>query len=80
VTDQTGHPARDGAVPRRPSLYRTVLGVAVAAIVAAWLPFSILYIDALTRHATVLAKAGSAPQTVAAGHGQSIRPITTRTS
>ena len=43
-------PARAGAA--RPSLYRRVLGLGVAAIVAAWLPFSVMYISALNRHAT----------------------------
>lgn len=68
---------------RRPPLYRTVLGIAVAALVAAWLPFSILYINALSKHSAVVAKAGSAPQTVTASTGhpaQSLAPVTTRTS
>ena len=43
-------PARAAAA--RPSLYRRVLGLGVAAIVAAWLPFSVMYISALNRHAT----------------------------
>ncbi|MGB0091387.1 MAG: hypothetical protein WBP81_02465 [Solirubrobacteraceae bacterium] len=43
-------PAR--ATAARPSLYRRVLGLGVAAIVAAWLPFSVMYISSLNRHAT----------------------------
>ena len=43
-------PARAAAA--RPSLYRRVLSLGVAAIVAAWLPFSVMYISALNRHAT----------------------------
>ena len=47
---------------RGPSLYRTVLSLAVAAIVAATLPFSALYLTALQRPpATVTAI--SAPHT-----------------
>jgi hypothetical protein len=43
-------PARAAAA--RPSLYRRVLSLGVAAIVAAWLPFSVMYVSALNRHAT----------------------------
>jgi hypothetical protein len=41
--------------PRRrgPSLYRAVLSIAVAALVAAWLPFSVMYLDALNKRAAV---------------------------
>jgi hypothetical protein len=65
------------------SLYRTILGIVVGALVAAWLPFSILYINALSRHAVAAAKAGGAPQTAGAGgiqQNRSLAPITTRTS
>ena len=37
---------------RRPSLYRTVLSLAIAAVVAAWLPFSMFYITAVNKQAT----------------------------
>ena len=38
------------------SLYRTVLSLAIAAIVAAWLPFTVMYVTALHKHpATVSA-------------------------
>ncbi len=40
------------AATARPSLYRRVLSLGVAAVVAAWLPFSVMYITALNRHAT----------------------------
>ena len=41
-------PTTAAAVHRRGrSLYRTVLSLAVAAVVAAWLPFSVLYVTAL---------------------------------
>jgi hypothetical protein len=41
---------------RRRSLYRTVLSLAVAAVVAAWLPFTVMYVTALhKRPATVTA-------------------------
>lgn len=39
---------------RRRSLYRSVLSVAVAAIVAAWLPFSVMYVTALHKHSTTV--------------------------
>lgn len=37
---------------RRRSLYRTVLSLAIAAVVAAWLPFSMFYITAVNKQAT----------------------------
>lgn len=37
---------------RRPSLYRTVLSLGIAAVVAAWLPFSMFYITAVNKRAT----------------------------
>ena len=67
---------------RKPALYRTVLSIAVAALVAAWLPFSILYVNAVTQHAVAAAKAGSGLPTAAAG-GQAApapTPVTTRAS
>jgi hypothetical protein len=80
MTEQR-QPVRSAGHRRKPPLYRTVLGLAVAALVAAWLPFSILYINALTKHVVTVAKAGSAPQTASAGQpAQSLAPVTTRTS
>ena len=40
---------RQSTNPRRHtrSLYRTVLSLAIAAVVAAWLPFSVMYVTAL---------------------------------
>jgi hypothetical protein len=64
----TEHPPRR----RRPSLYRTVLSIAVAVLVAAWLPFSVMYVDALNKRAAV-------PATVVSS--KSGRPVVvTRTS
>jgi cytoskeletal protein RodZ len=37
---------------RRPSLYRTVLSLGIAAVVAVWLPFSMFYITAVNKRAT----------------------------
>jgi hypothetical protein len=37
---------------RRPALYRTVLSLGIAAVVAAWLPFSMFYITAVNKRAT----------------------------
>ncbi len=57
---------------RRPSLYRTVLSIAIAALVAAWLPFSVMYVEALNKRAAV-------PATVVTS--KSGRPVViTRTS
>ena len=68
---------------RRPQLYRTVLGLAVATLLAAWLPFSILYINALTKHAVAVASAGSGARVVNVSGSHATHtapPITTRTS
>jgi uncharacterized membrane protein len=67
---------------RRPSLYRTVLSLGIAAIVAAWLPFSILYINALSKHvATVNATSTVHTVSATAGHPTTaLTPVTTRTS
>jgi cytoskeletal protein RodZ len=48
----------------RPSLYRTVLSLGIAAIVAAWLPFSVFYVSALNKRATTVT-AVSAPHSTA---------------
>jgi hypothetical protein len=69
-------PERPAGHRRRPSIYRTALGIALATLVAAWLPFSILYINALTKHAVIVAKAGSAPHTASSGAGQPTQPLT----
>jgi hypothetical protein len=55
-------PSRPPARQRR-SLYRTVLSLAIAAIAATWLPFSFLYINALSKHAATVA---ATPATVTA--------------
>ena len=49
---------------RRPSLYRTVLSLAIAAIVVAWLPFSVFYVSALNKRVTAVT-AISAPHSTA---------------
>jgi hypothetical protein len=83
MTEQAQQPVGTSGARRTTSLYRTVLSVAIAALVAAWLPFSILYIDALSKHAVAVAKAGGATQTAGASAGPavpSLTPVTTRTS
>jgi hypothetical protein len=69
---------------RRPSLYRTVLSLGVAAIAATWLPFSFLYINALNKHAlTVSATAplhARTTTTTTAAQPATLTPVTTRTS
>ena len=55
-------PSRPPARQRR-SLYRTVLSLGIAAIAATWLPFSFLYINALSKHAATVT---ATPATVTA--------------
>ena len=40
---------------RRPPLYRAVLGVAIAALLAAWLPVTVMYVNALDKRAAATA-------------------------
>jgi hypothetical protein len=62
-------------------LYRTVLSVAIAAFVAAWLPFSLLYIDALTKRASAVPAVVSVASAPATGHSvAAVAPLTTHTS
>ena len=57
------------------------MGVAVAALLAAWLPFSILYINALSNHASAVATASSHTIALHGSHSTTApAPITTRTS
>jgi len=79
MTEQTTTPHRVAGRRSRPGLRRTVPSIAVAALVAAWLPFSILYINALTNHAVSVAKAGRTAQTTGST-AQHQLPITTRVS
>jgi hypothetical protein len=73
----------------RTSLRRTVLGIAVAALVAAWLPFLVLYTGTASNSSVVVSKSGSAVVTKTSG-GQTrvvsgspsavAQPVSTRTS
>jgi hypothetical protein len=67
---------------QRPSLYRTVLSLGIAAIAATWLPFSFLYINALSKHATTVTPTPAVHSSVAvAGPGAAtLSAVTTRTS
>jgi hypothetical protein len=89
MTNMTDHPPTASPTsptrkaPARSPLYRTVLSIAVAALVAAWLPFSVLYISALSKHAQAVASVKSTPQTAAPAGTQpaaQLAPVTTRTS
>ena len=72
-----GPPARR-APRRRPSLYVTVLSLAIAAIAATWLPFSVLYISALSqRSASPAAITTTYAPGASTAHGAA---VTTRTS
>ena len=58
--------------PRRRPLYRTVLSLAVATLVAAWLPFTVFYVTAVHH------KPAAQVSSVTYSHGKQI--VTTRTS
>jgi hypothetical protein len=70
------------AVRRRPSLYRSVLSLGVAAIAATWLPFSFLYINALNKHASGVSATAPLHSTAGTTAAQpaTLTPVTTRTS
>ena len=53
-----------GAGRRRPSVYRTVLSLAIATVVAAWLPFSVFYITALNKRVTRVSAISAPPSTI----------------
>ena len=53
---------------RRPSLYRTVLSLGIAAVVAAWLPFSMFYITALNKRATSVSTISAPHSTIGTAH------------
>ena len=82
MTEQTPAKPTAPAARPRPSLYRTVLSLGIAAIVAAWLPFSVLYINALSKRvATVNATSTLHTVSATAGHSATtLTPVTTRTS
>jgi hypothetical protein len=69
MTDQPS-PRPAAAAARRRPLYRTVLAIATAALLAAWLPFTVMYATAVNKQATV------AVTTWKAGHPV----LTTKTS
>lgn len=58
MTKQTAPNPQSRSIPtartsrRRASLWRTVLSLGIAAVVAAWLPFSMFYITALNKRGT----------------------------
>lgn len=77
-------PSRPPARQRR-SLYRTVLSLGIAAIAATWLPFSFLYINALSKHAATVTAIPATPAAhssgaVAAPAAAALATVTTRTS
>jgi hypothetical protein len=58
-------------------VYRTVLSIAVASLVAAWLPFSIFYVTALHKQPVVLTRSGSTAHliTTGASGGRSVQTL-----
>jgi hypothetical protein len=84
MTDQpTSTAAPRGGAPR-PSLYRYVVSLGIAAIVATWLPFSFLYINALSRSPAAISAPqltqSSTPTHSGATRLTALAPVTTRTS
>ncbi len=76
MTEQASSKPMARAAPRRASLYRRVLSLGIAAVVAAWLPFSVLYVSALSNRAATVS-AVSAPR---AGSGAPTRQVVTTAS
>ena len=64
---------------KKRKLYRTVLGLTLAALVAAWLPFSVLYVTALhskpAQVAAVTYSGGKKIVTTRSSGGQSVRTV-----
>ena len=84
MTDQpTSNAAPRGGAPR-PSLYRCVVSLGIAAIVATWLPFSFLYINALSKSPAAISAPqltqSSTPTHSGVTHLAALAPVTTRTS
>lgn len=81
MTNQpTSNPSPRAAAPR-PSLYRYVVSLGIAAIVATWLPFSFLYVNALnSRPAAVIGAPVSQAVGALPAHATALTPVTTRTS
>jgi hypothetical protein len=76
MTEQAPSKPTARAARRRASLYRRVLSLAVAAVVAAWLPFSVLYVNALSNRAATV----SAVYAPRAGSGAPTRQVVTTAS
>lgn len=65
----------------RPSLRHTVMKVAAAAAAAATLLWSVLFFNALNKHAAATATAAHPAATTQTGQpGQNLAPVTTSTS
>lgn len=80
MTDHTPSTPPAPAPRRRPSLYRTVLSLGVAAIAATWLPFSFLYINALNKHPAVVSAAPTLHAASSGTQAGTLATVTTRTS
>ncbi len=76
MTDQPTSTTTPSPPRRRPSLYRTVLGVAIAALLAAALPFSVMYVNALDKRVAATAvvwKSGHPVLTTRTSGGQVVQ-------
>jgi hypothetical protein len=83
MSDSDRQPASRRRGNRRRSLYRMVLSLAVAALLAASLPFSVIYVNAVVTRASLAAKPSHVVQSSGATTGQPVHalaPVTTRTS
>jgi hypothetical protein len=82
MTEQAPSEPAAQAARRRPSRYRAVLSLGIAAIIAAWLPFSMLYINALTHRVAIVNAIGAVHSVSATSSHSPTTPtlVTTRTS
>lgn len=70
MTEPAQHPIPSHDRRRGRSLHRTVLSITVAAVMAAALPFSVFYVNAVTHPAVSSVKAGVTVRTTSSGSRQ----------
>lgn len=62
---------------KKSPIYRTVLSLAIAALLAATLPFSVMYVNAMSNRAVVTWKSGHAVVTTKTSGGQRTQLVST---
>ena len=84
MTEQPASTAAPRGGAPRPSLYRYVVSLGIAAIVATWLPFSFLYVNALSQSPPAAISAPQLTHSTTTNHAgvthAALTPVTTRTS